>query len=168
MLSLLPSGPCLCPTSGERVNNPSFLSGACRLEGIYSLLLAGLRHLFSLVKFSSLCLLPLTYLLIPVGFLCCLCSLLCLFHCFFYLLIRNSLNRVSLKPLYNFLLHTPTSLAVLFLPTVHFLLTTSIFIFSQSSPLTGRGKGMADLQTEPIAMTSQSGLTEAIFILKSS
>lgn len=45
--SQLPSGPCLCPTSGETVNKPSFLSGAYCLENIYSLLLAWLRHLFS-------------------------------------------------------------------------------------------------------------------------
>lgn len=43
----LPSGPSLCPTSGKTVNNSSFLSGACCLQGIYRLLLAPLRLLFS-------------------------------------------------------------------------------------------------------------------------
>lgn len=38
--------PLLCPTSGETVNKPSFLSGACCLQGIYRLLLVPLRHLF--------------------------------------------------------------------------------------------------------------------------
>lgn len=83
------------------------------------------------VKFSSLCLLPLIYLLIPQGFLCCLCSLLCLFRSFFHLLSRETVSPEFVWSLCATFSSAPASPPVFSLSTVHFLLTASTFIFSQ-------------------------------------
>lgn len=93
MPAQLPFGPCLCPTSGETVNNSSFLSGACCLQGIYRLLLARWGIFSLLFKFSSLCLPPLTYLLRPPGFPLLPLFSQCLFHIFFHLQSRNNLAK---------------------------------------------------------------------------
>lgn len=141
----LPSGPSLCPTSGKTVNKSSFLSGACCLQGIYRLLLAPLRHLFSQFKFSSLCLPP--RLICWSAWVSSASFVLPVFvpHLLSCVEQEQSLHAGFSEALYNFLLHTQASSAVL---SAHFPLSpaaASTFTFSKSVPFcrTGNHSGQA-------------------------